>query len=166
MRHFIARHKRWSALGVIALVPAVVAAAYMLATSHSSKAVTSNTNIAAPAPVTLTVTSTLATASNGGSSPGPWQYGYSADASEHLTNPSANTVSVQTLSLASWTSDVPACNSVAFPALFTATPVALNTTIAAGATITAAPITVSMVDDGLNDTACAGATPTFVFSTS
>ena len=167
MRHFIARHKRWSALGVIALVPAVVAAAYMLATSNSSSP-TQSVPIAAPAAVTLTVTTTLASPVTypGGFNRTSWAYTERASATEDLTNPSANPVSVNALSLASWTSDKAGCNSAAFPALFVVTPVPINTTIAAGATITTPTITVAMVDDGLNDTVCAGATPTFVFATS
>jgi len=169
MLSWIRKHRRKTA--VIGIVPALlVVGVFAFMDAHivpNSTTQPSTATISSPAAEAVTVFTSGYTET--GTTSG-WQFGTSsATVSVNVTNPgtNANPVMVDSITLSGFTSNQTGCNSTSLPGTFVvgAGSVTLPVVMATGTTIHD-QFTITMVNTGQDQSACAGALPTFDFQAS
>jgi hypothetical protein len=157
---FKTRRRRFAALllAVPIAAGAVGVAAYLLSPSTSTSSTTAGT-VATPASVVLTAVAS-------GPS-GAWTLGESQVYSISLTNPLTSTgpVSINSVNLSTWSSNLTGCSPAALPGSFVGTADSSGGTLNAGASRTYQP-TIKFVDTGIDQSACRGAAITLTFTSS
>jgi hypothetical protein len=153
------------------LATAVGVLAYMVATASGAITSPSGVAIATATPISLTGSTTNQThvTTPGGATDSAWNFGDTQTFTTNVINPSATeSVTLHQVTLQSWTSDAAGCNSSvnsgALAGTFAMTPVPFSTTLSPGSGTVLPGLTVTFTNlTSTDQSACLGATPSFVF---